>query len=189
MGDRSYMQISIYDCPTKQRQVGELLAGYVSLDGEDPRQVAVGEQYTVEEISLGSLKELAGSLTELAPRCSFTGWQDPFGQDLGDRVAYCPRWGRFDGECTGSGDVVLDHEQISANRGRDDEPCHSGRHPGPMTSTRPWIPRSTESRTPDARETGASPRTNPVHVAVARRDSVVLDVVGDVLRVSRVKPG
>ena len=76
--------------------------------------MAVGEQYAVEEISLGSLVELAGSLIELAPRCSFIGWQDPYAQYLGDLVAYCPGWGRFDAECTGSGEVVLGHRQVSA---------------------------------------------------------------------------
>lgn len=114
MGDRSYLQVTVYDCPSRRRQVAELLAQYVTYQGDllsgeepDPDEVVVGEQYTTEEISLGSMTELAGGLISAAPRCSFLGWQDPYGGDTGDLVAYSPKWGRFDAECTSGGAVLL----------------------------------------------------------------------------------
>jgi hypothetical protein len=117
MGDRSSTQITVYNCPTKRRQVAELLEEYVGLEYADTvydPPLAVGVQYVDHESSLGSMYELAGKLIDLAPRCSFFGWQDPFEQYLGYRVAYCPRWGRFDADCTGYGDVVLGHQAITA---------------------------------------------------------------------------
>jgi hypothetical protein len=117
MGDRSYMQVTIYNCPTRRRKVAELLDEYVGLEFEDTvydPPLAVGERYKTEEIVLGSMNELAGRLIDLAPRCSFIGWQDPFEGELGEFIAYCPRWGRFDGNCTGHGEVVLGHQELTA---------------------------------------------------------------------------
>jgi hypothetical protein len=114
MGDRSYLQITIYDCHTRRRKVADLLAEYVGLEyGDTPPEVAVGKQYVAQEIYLGSMRELAARLIDLAPGCSFRGWQDPYEQYLGEHVAYCPRWGRFDGDCTGGGDVVLGHQEVT----------------------------------------------------------------------------
>ena len=117
MGDRSYMQITVYDCPDQRPEVAELLGEYVGLEFTDTvydPPLAVGQQYTAEEMYLGSMRELAGKLIALAPRCSFTGWQDPFEQYLGELAAYCPEWGRFDADCTGEGRVVLSHQEITA---------------------------------------------------------------------------
>jgi hypothetical protein len=57
MGDRSYMQITISDGPTERRRVGKLPSEYL---GCAAFNVAAGETCTVEEISSGSLAELAG---------------------------------------------------------------------------------------------------------------------------------
>ena len=107
MGDRSYMAVTIHDCPAKKRQVAQLLAEYdltVSRWDEDsrtvlpqPDEVAAGEEYTVEEISLGSEEELADKLIALTPRISFTAKQEPHYTAPGGIVAYCPQLGRFDG--------------------------------------------------------------------------------------------
>jgi hypothetical protein len=115
MGDTTYMQVTVYDCPTRRREVAEVLAGYVNCD---TGEVEPAKQYTAERSSIGNMGRMAGDLIAAAPRCSFIGWEDPAmsgdGPVLGELVAYCPRYGRLDGECTGSGDVVLDARQIGA---------------------------------------------------------------------------
>jgi hypothetical protein len=115
MGDTTYLQVTVYDCPTRRREAAEVLAGYVNCD---TGEVEPGEQYTAEQTSLGSMGRMAGDLIAAAPRCSFIGWEDPAmsgdGPLLGELVAYCPRYGRIDGECTGAGGVVLDARQIGA---------------------------------------------------------------------------
>jgi hypothetical protein len=121
MGDTTYMQVTVYDCPTRRRQVARLLAAHdLTLGGwdrsaetcqTDPHEVAVGEEYTDDQASLGTMRALAGELIAEAPRCSFLGWEDPAisgdGPILGELIAYCPAYGRFDGECTANGDAVL----------------------------------------------------------------------------------
>jgi hypothetical protein len=113
------MQLTVYGCPTRRRQAAELLAEYVTLqcdllssEDPDPGEVAIGEEYTVQEATLGSMTELAGRLISLAPRCSFLGWQDPYYSGAGDLVAYSPKWGRFDAECTAAGAVLLDPGRV-----------------------------------------------------------------------------
>ena len=123
MGDRSYMTVIVDDCPTKKRKVAELLAEYEltpSMWDDDartflpvPEEVEVGEQYTVEEISLGSATELAGRLIELAPRCSFWARQEPHYTGSGDLVCYTPKLGRFDGAIDNDGTVVKGHHEVA----------------------------------------------------------------------------
>jgi hypothetical protein len=114
MGDGTYLQFTVYDCPSRQARVAQLMAGY--LDTDDG--LKVGETYDNNDVSAGSIQVLAGNLIASAPRCSFLGWEDPCmtgdGPVLGELIAYCPRYGRFDGECTGAGGVVLDCRQIEA---------------------------------------------------------------------------
>ena len=115
MSDRSPIQITIHKCPEKRREVAGLLSEYVGLEYEEtPPLVAVGKEYMAIEMTLGSMVELAARLIALAPRCAFIGWQDPFELYLGEFVAYCPRWGRFDADCTGEGGVVLAQPAITA---------------------------------------------------------------------------
>jgi hypothetical protein len=114
MGNSTYLQLTVYDCPSRRARVARLMAGYLDLhDRLEP-----GEMYGNDDISAGSIQSLADSLIAGAPRCSFLGWEDPCMTDdgpvLGELIAYCPRYGRFDGECTGAGDVVLDYRQIDA---------------------------------------------------------------------------
>lgn len=129
MGDWTYMQMTVYDCPSRRRKVAQLLAEYgltvptawdeaAGARMPQPDEVAVGEQYTAEQVSLGTIGYLAAALITEAPRSSFLGWEDPAMSDdgpvPGELIAYSPRWGRFDGECTGGGAVVLDARQILA---------------------------------------------------------------------------
>ena len=122
MGDRSYMAVIVDDCPTRKRKVAELLAEYEltpNLWDDDaktflpvPEEIEVGEQYTVEEISLGSATELAGRLIELAPRCSFWARQEPHYTGSGDLACYTPKLGQFYGEVDNDGTVVKGHSEI-----------------------------------------------------------------------------
>jgi len=84
MSDRTYMQLTILECARKDAaQVLALLkeAGFAD---EDDKVLKLGEQYTVEEAGLGTLAdELA---RELAPLCSFEGWEDPKYEFPGVRV-------------------------------------------------------------------------------------------------------
>ena len=123
MGDRSYMTVIVDDCPTKKRKVAELLAEYEltpNMWDDDaktflpvPEEIEVGEQYTVEEISIGSATELAGRLIELAPRCSFWARQEPHYTCSGDLVCYTPKLGRFDGEVDNDGTVIKGRNEIA----------------------------------------------------------------------------
>jgi hypothetical protein len=114
MGDSAYLQFTIYDCPSRRARVAQLMADHLDTD----HGLKVGEMYTNDGVAAGSIQSLADNLIAAAPRCSFLGWEDPCMTDdgpvLGELIAYCPRYGRFDGECTGNGDVVLDGRQVLA---------------------------------------------------------------------------
>jgi len=115
MGSNSaYLQLTVYECPSRRARAAQLMAGYLDTD----HGLEVGKMYDSNDVTPGSIQYIAANLIAAAPRCSFLGWEDPCmlddGPVLGELIAYCPRYGRFDGECTAAGDVVLDYRQIDA---------------------------------------------------------------------------
>lgn len=113
MGDNSWMTITVSRCPNRRRKVTRLLAEYRLLDGEQ-ETVVDGEPYNVEQISLGSVAELAGRLIATAPKCAFTVRQDPYADSCGDLVSYTPALGRFDADVDGSGNVIINYQQATS---------------------------------------------------------------------------
>lgn len=83
MADRTYMQLTVLECPRQNvNDVVALLADYNFC--EEGAALTLGKQLTLEEARLGTLAdELAH---ELAPLCSFTGWEDPAYEHSGTRV-------------------------------------------------------------------------------------------------------
>ena len=115
MGSNSaYLQLTVYQCPSRQDRAAQLMADYLGTG----HGLEVGKMYDNNDVTPGSIQYLAANLIAAAPRCSFLGWEDPCMTDdgpvLGELIAYCPRYGRFDGECTAASDVMLDYRQIDA---------------------------------------------------------------------------
>jgi hypothetical protein len=110
--DRGYLHLDLYRCPGNRREAARVLAGYELTAEGGRRGITTTEAYTNEEIAPGAATEIGGRLIEAAPRCSFVMWEEPEFGGLGDLVAYTPRLGRFDGECTEGGCVMLDWDRV-----------------------------------------------------------------------------
>ena len=114
MGDRTYFQVHVYDCPEDQREAARLvIADYVTAAAED-HVLDLTEGYTEEEISCGSADELAPRLEEAAPQCSFVLWEDPKYEWLGSIRAYTPALGSFAADCDASGQPVFTLSEVLA---------------------------------------------------------------------------
>jgi hypothetical protein len=119
MGDRTSMQVYVYDCPEDQRAgVLAILTEDYQLDGEwgaAGREVflRLDIPYTADEISVGSADQIAAELIEAAPGCSFALWEDPKYQWLGSVNVYTPALGLFSAECDANGQPVYTAREIT----------------------------------------------------------------------------
>jgi hypothetical protein len=114
MGDRSYFQVHVYDCPEDQREAARLvIADYVTAAAED-HVLDLTEAYTEEEVSCGSADELAPRLEEAAPGCSFVLWEDPTYVWLGSIRARTPALGSFAADCDAHGHPVFTLSEVMA---------------------------------------------------------------------------
>ena len=110
--DRAYLHLDLYRCPDNRRKVAVVLNDYELQAEGGGRGVTTTLPYTIEEIARGTVGEIGDRLIEAAPRCSFAMWEEPEFGGLGNLVAYTPRLGRFNGECTDGGCVVLDWGRV-----------------------------------------------------------------------------
>ncbi len=84
MADRTYMQLTVLECERKNAAAVLTLLKDRDFAPYDTSELMLGEQYEHEEAPLGTLtEELA---YELAPLCSFVGWEDPKYEHKGQRV-------------------------------------------------------------------------------------------------------
>ena len=117
MGDRTAFQCTIDACPEDQREaVREILdeyADHIDWTRRLPRELAMGQPYTAHEVSCGTAQEIAGSLVDAAPGVSFTLWEDPAYQWLGDVYAHTPELGMFHAECDANGNPVYSPAQVA----------------------------------------------------------------------------
>jgi hypothetical protein len=114
MGDRTYFQVHIYDCPEDQREAARrVIADYVTAADEDD-VLHLTEGYTEDEVSCGSADELAPRLEQAAPGCSFVLWEDPKYEWLGSIRAYTPALGSFAADCDASGQPVFTLSEVLA---------------------------------------------------------------------------
>lgn len=114
MGDRTYFQVHVYDCPEDQREAARLvIADYVTAAAED-HVLDLTEAYTEEEVSCGGADELAPRLEQAAPGCSFVLWEDPTYVWLGSIRAYTPALGSFAADCDASGQPVFTLSEVMA---------------------------------------------------------------------------
>lgn len=120
MGDRTALQITIYDCPENEvNAVLDVLEEYGLAEDWDIRsasslpELQLGETYVVNEASCGSSDEIATHLENKAPGTSFEVWEDPKYEWLGSLNRYTPTLGAFGAECDADGqpqwtaDVIL----------------------------------------------------------------------------------
>ena len=84
MGDRTYMQLTVLECERKNAAAVLTLLKDHDFASYDASELMLGERYEREEASLGTLTE--DLAYELAPLCSFVGWEDPKYEHEGRRV-------------------------------------------------------------------------------------------------------
>lgn len=120
MGDRTNMQITVYDCPPDQVDaVLDLIADYGLWEGDfgmgvpELTELVLGVQYGGVEVYCGSSDEIALGLVEQAPGASWEVWEDPKYEWLGSLNRYTPALGLWGAECDAEGqpqftpDVIL----------------------------------------------------------------------------------
>lgn len=117
MGDRTYHQAYIYDCPPEK--VGVVLdvlenhgfgLEYDNGVGED--QLCLVEKYHRPEAYLGTSLEFASELTEKAPEVTFNVWEDPKYEYLGQGLSYAPALGTFTYDCGSEGEPLFNVEEV-----------------------------------------------------------------------------
>ncbi len=119
MGDRSYAIATVYACPADKR--AEVLAvlddaglrvGYIGPNAEDPdpTRLYLGEDYTAEEVSLGTVQSLAGELVGLG--ATFYAAQDPHYTTPGDVHANVPGLGRYDEDTGVEAQLIVREETV-----------------------------------------------------------------------------
>lgn len=119
MGDRTYHQIYIHDCPPEK--VGIVLdkldeygfSFYGEADDQDGKALVLGECYHNDESYLGTtVNELIPSLIEQVPDIVLDGWEDPKYEFMGAGTRYAPGLGSFDYECGQSGAPLFGAEDV-----------------------------------------------------------------------------
>lgn len=117
MGDRTWLQVVIHDCPPKQAQaVLEVFDDYGIHPGDDVTvpdgRLALGTTYVNEEILCGSAQEIAARLQVDAPECAWELWEDPKLEWLGDLWRYTPMLGAWTAQCSSQGTPVFSADHI-----------------------------------------------------------------------------
>lgn len=130
MSDRSYAQVTVYDCPEDQRAaclaaiVESFGTEYINekperlragaepgsmrlADYEPVPELALGERYGDDECSLDMNETIAAAIIEAAPGATFVVWVDPKYEYAGALTAYAPDLGRFDADCDADGNPTL----------------------------------------------------------------------------------
>jgi hypothetical protein len=156
MGDYTYAQVIVYDCPEDERAaalaaIAEAFdADIADLDDHptidtrpgtgdygpgrfvDVETLVLGDKYGACECA-GDLSEtIAAALIEAAPGSTFLTWTDPAYEWLGSLVMYAPELGLFGSECDANGNAVVaayEVRRMMAESLLDTEPRYGGRWP------------------------------------------------------------
>lgn len=115
MGDRSYCTATIYACPAgREAEVLAALedAGLGAYEPDEPATPALrlGEDYTAEESTLGSMESLADVLVELG--ATFRAVQDPHYTAPGDTHGNVPGLGRYDEDSSVEGQLLVREDHV-----------------------------------------------------------------------------
>jgi hypothetical protein len=117
MGDRTWFQAVIFDCPPNQAQaVLDVFDEYGIHPGDDVTvpdgHLALGATYVNEDILCGSAQETAARLQVDAPQSSWELWEDPKLEWLGDIWRYTPMLGAWTAQCSSQGTPVFSDDHI-----------------------------------------------------------------------------
>ncbi|MHB1772068.1 MAG: hypothetical protein ACYCST_10045 [Acidimicrobiales bacterium] len=120
MGDRTYQQATIWQCPEDlARQVAEILGEYSNANVDTTTALRIGDAYYMEEGPLGTAEETARALVELGAAIVAETSEDPKYEYLGDH--YVIRGGEITSmPCDSDGDdlvFVRELDQILAADG------------------------------------------------------------------------
>lgn len=118
MGDRTNVQLYIYDCPsTRVAAVLDIINDFqLELDWyEAPAddRITLGAAYGDNQGAGDAPQQIASRLIADAPEVSFDTWSDPAYDWLGAGVMYTPQLGRFDFESDSQGAPQFSSEQIA----------------------------------------------------------------------------
>lgn len=119
MGDRTYQQLQILECPADQ--VANVLAVIneyhygPAYDGHGTEtELLLGDTYVIEENNLGTALEVAGKLKDL-PGVSFEVWEDPKYEWDGDYYAHVEGFfGLYNCSISGEGDLHVSSHLIES---------------------------------------------------------------------------
>jgi hypothetical protein len=117
MGDRTWLQATIHDCPPNQAQaVLDVLDEYgVHPDEDIPApdgHLTLGTTYVNQEILCGSAQEIAARLQVDAPAAAWELWEDPRLDWPGDIWRYTPILGAWTAQCSSQGTPVFSDDHI-----------------------------------------------------------------------------
>jgi len=118
MGDRTNLQVFIYDCPSARvRAVLDIIDEYqLQLDwlgAADDDRIHLGRVYGSHSACGEDSRDIASALIATAPEVCFDTWTDPAYDWLGAGTRYTPELGRFDYESDAEGNAVFSADEIA----------------------------------------------------------------------------
>lgn len=132
MSDRTYLALSVYECPTSQAQAildiietFDLSIGYDD-ETSDDEGLALGALYSVGSVPCGSASEIAHHLMQVAPDTSWEVREDPAYEWLGSIHRFTPTLGMFAAQCDAEGEPVFTAREVQLLIEREGRP---GDHP------------------------------------------------------------
>ena len=115
MADRTSARLIIHDCPADQvRAVLDVIRNYDLTDEGQPKddRITLGESWSAYEISCGSASEIDSALQATAPGASWTVWEDPAYEWLGDIYRYVSGLGSWSAQCNADGEPVFTRRAV-----------------------------------------------------------------------------
>lgn len=119
MSDRTFLQIEICDAPDAELAAIETVFETFDLryeqesdSTESEGRIRFGSTAQNEEICCGSASLIAQKLIACAPGASWSLWEDPKYEWLGDLFLYTPTLGVFNADCSSGGDAVFTASEV-----------------------------------------------------------------------------
>lgn len=118
MSDRTPLQLIIHDCANDEvAPILELIEEYglhleYITDVRDD-QLALNQTYMDPEVRCRSAKKLSRQLQDLTPAASWTLWEDPGYEQLGELYQFTPQLGLFTQNCDAAGSPLFTADEVT----------------------------------------------------------------------------
>jgi hypothetical protein len=120
MSDRTYLKCHVYDCPEDEREAARAALDEWGPWGEyeDDPESPVDGRTTAPNAPCDTVPDIAAALRKAGPGASWVTWEEPETPGPGRAIAFTPALGQHDGECDGSGEILISRAAFERLRGQ-----------------------------------------------------------------------